>query len=65
MPESLGYNNILVVVDQFSKEAVFIPYTKEETPSQQLSCFETTSGVNMAFLLWLFLIVDRSSCPIL
>ena len=30
MPESLGYNNILVVIDQFSKEAVFIPCTKEE-----------------------------------
>ena len=30
MLESLGYNNILVVVDQFSKEAVFIPCTKEE-----------------------------------
>ena len=30
MPESLGYNNILVVVDRFSKEAVFIPCTKEE-----------------------------------
>ena len=30
MPESLSYNNILVVVDQFSKEAVFIPCTKEE-----------------------------------
>ena len=30
MPGSLGYNNILVVVDQFSKEAVFIPCTKEE-----------------------------------
>jgi Chromo (CHRromatin Organisation MOdifier) domain len=31
MPESKGYNNILVVVDRFSKEAVFIPCTKEET----------------------------------
>ena len=30
MPESLGYNNILVVMDRFSKEAVFIPCTKEE-----------------------------------
>ena len=30
MPESLGYNNILVVVDRFFKEAVFIPCTKEE-----------------------------------
>ena len=30
MPESLGYNNILVVVDRFSKEVVFIPCTKEE-----------------------------------
>ena len=30
MPESLGYNNILVVIDQFSKEAVFIPCTKGE-----------------------------------
>ena len=31
MPESLGYNYILVVVDQFSKEVVFMPCTKEET----------------------------------
>ena len=31
MPESLGYNYILVVVDQFSKEVVFVPCTKEET----------------------------------
>ena len=31
MPESLGYNNILVVVDRFSKEVVFVPCTKEET----------------------------------
>ena len=30
MPESLGYNNILVDVDRFSKEVVFIPCTKEE-----------------------------------
>ena len=30
MPESLSYNNILVVIDQFSKKAVFIPCTKEE-----------------------------------
>src|SRR5207245_8751935 len=30
MPESLGYNYILVVVDRFSKEAVFVPCTKEE-----------------------------------
>ena len=30
MLESLGYNDILVVVDQFSKEAVFISCTKEE-----------------------------------
>ena len=30
MLESLGYNNILVVVDRFSKEAVFIPCTKEK-----------------------------------
>jgi len=31
MLEYLGYNNILVVVDQFSKEVVFVPCTKEET----------------------------------
>ena len=31
MPESLSYNNILVVVDHFSKEVVFVPCTKEET----------------------------------
>ena len=31
MPESLGYNYILVVVDWFSKEVVFVPCTKEET----------------------------------
>ena len=30
MPESLSYNNILVVVDRFSKEVVFISCTKEE-----------------------------------
>jgi len=30
MPESLGYNYILVVVDRFSKEVVFVPCTKEE-----------------------------------
>ena len=30
MPKSLRYNNILVVVNRFSKEAVFIPCTKEE-----------------------------------
>ena len=30
MPEFLRYNNILVVIDWFSKEAVFIPCTKEE-----------------------------------
>ena len=29
--ESLGYNYILVVVDWFSKEVVFVPCTKEET----------------------------------
>ena len=31
MPESLGYNYILVVVDWFSKEVMFVPCTKEET----------------------------------
>ena len=31
MPESLSYNYVLVVVDQFSKEAVFVLCTKEET----------------------------------
>ncbi|KIM57184.1 hypothetical protein SCLCIDRAFT_72288, partial [Scleroderma citrinum Foug A] len=31
MPESLGYNYILVVVDRFSKEVVFVLCTKEET----------------------------------
>ena len=31
MLESLGYNYILVVVDWFSKEAVFVLCTKEET----------------------------------
>jgi len=31
MPESLGYNNILVVIDQFSKEVMFVPCIKEET----------------------------------
>ena len=31
MPESLGYNYILVVVNQFSKEVVFVLCTKEET----------------------------------
>ena len=31
MPESLSYNYILVVVDWFSKEVVFVPCTKEET----------------------------------
>jgi len=31
MPESLRYNYILVVIDQFSKEVMFVPCTKEET----------------------------------
>ena len=31
MPESLGYNYILLVVDRFSKEVVFVPCIKEET----------------------------------
>jgi len=31
MPESLGYNYILVVVDRFSKEVIFVPCTKEES----------------------------------
>jgi len=31
MPESLGYNYILVVIDRFSKEVMFVPCTKEET----------------------------------
>ncbi|KIM65673.1 hypothetical protein SCLCIDRAFT_112238 [Scleroderma citrinum Foug A] len=31
MPESLGYNYILVVVDRFSKEVVFVLCTKEDT----------------------------------
>ena len=31
MLESLSYNYILVVVDRFSKEVVFVPCTKEET----------------------------------
>ena len=31
MPESLGYNYILVVVNWFSKEVMLVPCTKEET----------------------------------
>jgi len=31
MPESLDYNYVLVVIDRFSKEVVFVPCTKEET----------------------------------
>ena len=31
MPESLSYNDILVVIDWFSKEVVFVLCTKEET----------------------------------
>ena len=31
MSESLGYNYILVVVNRFSKEVMFVPCTKEET----------------------------------
>ena len=31
MPESLSYNYILVVVDRFLKEVVFVLCTKEET----------------------------------
>ncbi|KIM64092.1 hypothetical protein SCLCIDRAFT_23719 [Scleroderma citrinum Foug A] len=31
MPESLRYNYILVIVDHFSKEVIFVPCTKEET----------------------------------
>jgi len=31
MLESLGYNYILVVVDRFSKEVIFVPCTKEES----------------------------------
>ena len=31
MLESLSYNYILVVVDRFSKEVIFVPCTKEET----------------------------------
>ena len=40
MPESEGYNNILVVVDRFSKESVFIPCTKEETALSTAELFQ-------------------------
>ena len=63
MPESLGYNNILVVVDLRKQYLYLVP--KSKTPSQQPSCLEITSGASMAFLLRLFLIVDRSSHLIL
>ena len=39
MPESLSYNYILVVVDQFSKEVVFVPCTKEETTYRTAELF--------------------------
>ena len=40
MPESLGYNYILVVVDRFSKEVVFVPCTKEETTYSTAELFK-------------------------
>ena len=64
MPESLSYNNILVVIDQFSKEAVFIPCTKEENALTTAKRLEITSGANMVSLPRLFLIMDRSLRPI-
>jgi len=39
MPESLGYNYILVVVDWFSKEVIFVPCTKEETALSTVELF--------------------------
>ena len=39
MLESLGYNYILVFVDQFSKEVVFVPCTKEETTHSTAELF--------------------------
>ena len=39
MPESLGYNYILVVVDWFLKEVVFVPCTKEETAYSTVELF--------------------------
>src|SRR5207245_7953034 len=40
MPESEGYNNVLVVVDRFSKESVFVPCTKEETALSTAELFQ-------------------------
>ena len=39
MPESLSYNYILVVVDWFSKEVVFVLCTKEETTDSTAELF--------------------------
>ena len=51
MLESLSYNYILVVVDWFSKEVVFVPCTKKRLPTALLNYLETMSGVNMDFLV--------------
>ena len=52
MPESLGYNYILVVVDRFSKEVVFVLCTKEETAYSTAELFRDH--------VWWFPTVDRS-----
>ena len=43
MPESLGYNYILVVVDWFPKEVVFVLCTKEETAYSTAELFRDLS----------------------
>ena len=54
MPESLSYNYILVVVDQFSKEVVFVPALREKPLTALLSYLETMSGVSMDSLILVF-----------
>ena len=58
MPASLGYNNILVVVDRFSKEAVFIPCTKEENALTTAELFRDHVWCQHGLPLQLFPIVD-------
>lgn len=39
LPPSLGYNNLMVVIDHFLKEVVFVPCTKEETSKSTAELF--------------------------
>ena len=61
LPESEGFDSILVVVNQFSKEVEFIPRTKSMSALDTANCTCAMYGNTMDYPRELFQTEDHNS----